>query len=240
MKILMVIAGVMLIAGVVLADIVLGALGFVSLASAAAYLLDRRANGVPVTKKWIKPGGAVEGMCHCVPLSLLIALIVWFIAPWVFTAPLPFSLSSLVAAGVVFGAGVALVNSVIDAREDEKFFARVANTPRPIDRPESSEIVMPKDKYLQEVLTDVAGTQPDYARALAKMAVEREQSLELRSLLRRPFAIVTGTALLVVLAVVAATYALGEQSKGALYVQVTAGCVIWLVGCWAVLRGRTS
>lgn len=104
----------------------------------------------------------------------------------------------------------------------------------------SEERVMPKDKFMQEVLADVANTRPEHARVMAKMAMEREQSLELRNLLRRPFAIVIGTALLLALAGVAAIYAFGEQSKGAQYVQMAASAVLWLVGCWAVFRGRSS
>lgn len=117
---------------------------------------------------------------------------------------------------------------------------RVVNFPRRIDSAESSGVVMPKDKFMQEVLADVAKTRPEHARVMAKMAVEREQSLELRNLLRRPLAIVFGAALLLALAGVAAIYLFGEGSQGAQYVQVAAGIVLWLVGCWAVFRGRTS
>jgi len=98
---------------------------------------------------------------------------------------------------------------------------------------------MPKDKFMQEVLADVAKTRPEHARVMGKMVAEREQSLELRNLLRRPLAIVIGTALLLALAGVAAIYAFGEQSQAAQYVRVVAGTVLLLVGCWAVFRGRT-
>jgi len=99
---------------------------------------------------------------------------------------------------------------------------------------------MPKDKFMQELLADVAKTRPEHAQVMARMAVEREQSLELRNLLRRPFAIVIYTALLGALAGVIAIYAFGEKSKGALYVQLAGLVVLWLVGCWAVFRDRTS
>jgi hypothetical protein len=117
---------------------------------------------------------------------------------------------------------------------------RMNDTPRPLDTPDSPEMVMPKDQVMQEVLADVAKTRPEYARVMAKMAVEGEQSLELHNLLRRPFAIVIGAALFLALASVAAMYAFGEQSKSAQYVQVAALVLLWLVGCWAVFRGRTS
>lgn len=42
MKILMIIAALMMVAGIVLSDVVLGALGFVSLASSATFLLAQR------------------------------------------------------------------------------------------------------------------------------------------------------------------------------------------------------
>lgn len=114
----------------------------------------------------------------------------------------------------------------------------MTDTSRPLDSYESQEMVMPKDKFTQEILADVAKTQPEYARAMAKMAVEREQSRGLLNLLRSPFAIVIGTALLLALVGMAAIYAFGEQSKGAQYVQVAAVAVLGLVGCWAVFRHR--
>lgn len=117
---------------------------------------------------------------------------------------------------------------------------RVVNFPRRNERPESPQLVMPKDKFMQEVLADVAKTRPEDAQVLARMAIEREQSFELRNLLRRHVAIVIGAALLLTLAGVAAIYAFGEQSKGAQYVQVAASVLLSLVGFWAVFRGRTS
>jgi cytochrome c biogenesis protein CcdA len=75
---------------------------------------------------------------------------------------------------------------------------------------------------------------------MAKMAAEREQSIELSNLVRRPLAIVIGAALLLALAGVAAMYAFGEQTQAARYVRVVAGTVLLLVGCWTVFRGRTS
>jgi len=116
---------------------------------------------------------------------------------------------------------------------------RVVPFPDRVERAVSPEVVMPKDRFMQEVLADVAETRPEHARVLAKMAVEREHSLELRNLLRRPIAIVCGAALLVTIAGVTAIYAFGEGSTGAQYAQVAASVVISLVGGWALFRGRT-
>lgn len=117
---------------------------------------------------------------------------------------------------------------------------RVVNFPSRNERPKSPQVVMPKDKFMREVLADVAKTRPEDAQVMARMAIEREQSRELRNLLRRPFAIVIGAALFLALAGVAAIYAFGEQSKGAQYVQVAASVLLSVVGCWAFFRGRTS
>lgn len=47
MKILMLIAALMMVAGIVLSDVVLGALGFGSLASSASFLLAQRFDVAP-------------------------------------------------------------------------------------------------------------------------------------------------------------------------------------------------
>ncbi|MFG0337741.1 hypothetical protein ACF8FF_07385 [Pseudomonas sp. zjy_13] len=109
---------------------------------------------------------------------------------------------------------------------------------RRIDSPESPAMVMPKDQFIQEVLADVAKTSPEQARVMAQMAVEREQSRELRNILRHPFAVLFGTALLLSIVAAAALYVLGEQSEGALYVRVVACAVLSLVGGWAIFKPR--